>query len=125
MGDNDALSTLKNLTPVTYNYKVDKEENYVGFIAEDVPDLVAMKDRKSLSPMDILAVLTKVVQTQQKEIEELKAVNETARNENEQLKESLLALNSRLDNFEAMLLAKSTKSNEKLAKLDEVQKTIQ
>jgi hypothetical protein len=63
-----ALGTLEALQPVTYEYKVAPEEQYVGFIAEDVPDLVAMKDRKSLSPMDIVAVLTKVVQQQQQVI---------------------------------------------------------
>jgi len=36
-----------------------------------VPDLVATKDRKGLSPMDIVAVLTKVVQQQQKTISAL------------------------------------------------------
>jgi hypothetical protein len=36
-----------------------------------VPSLVATKDRKGLSPMDIVAVLTKVVQEQQKTIDEL------------------------------------------------------
>jgi hypothetical protein len=30
-----------------------------------VPELVATRDRKSLSPMDIVGVLTKVVQAQQ------------------------------------------------------------
>jgi hypothetical protein len=64
-----ALKALRSLDPVTYNYKRDKGEKYVGFIAEDVPELVAMKDRKGLSPMDITAVLTKVVQEQQKSIE--------------------------------------------------------
>ena len=48
-------------------YKVD-DEAHVGFIAEDVPDLVATGDRKGLSAMDIVAVLTKVVQQQQKEL---------------------------------------------------------
>jgi hypothetical protein len=67
-----AIDTLKGLDPVTYNYKVDPAEHHVGFIAEDVPDLVATKDRKSLSPMDIVAVLTKVVQEQQKTIDQLK-----------------------------------------------------
>ena len=49
------------------------DEKHVGFVAEDVPELVATKDKKGLSPMDITAVLTKVVQNQQKDIEELKA----------------------------------------------------
>jgi len=68
----DALNVLKGLNPVTYNYKVDKDEQYVGFIAEDVPALVAQSDRRNLSPMDLVAVLTRVVQDQQKEIEILK-----------------------------------------------------
>ena len=58
---------------MTYNYKVDKQEEHVGFIAEDVPDIVATNDRKSLSPMDIVGVLTRVVQEQQKKIAELEA----------------------------------------------------
>ncbi|MGO8797190.1 MAG: tail fiber domain-containing protein [Candidatus Sulfotelmatobacter sp.] len=62
-----AMETLTRLDPVTFKYKVD-DEAHVGFIAEDVPDLVATGDRKGLSAMDIVAVLTKVVQQQQKEL---------------------------------------------------------
>jgi len=56
---------------VRFRYKNNKEEEYLGFIAEDVPDLVASKDRKGMSPMDVVAVLTKVAQEQQKTISEL------------------------------------------------------
>jgi hypothetical protein len=66
-----AMDALRKLEPVTYSYKVDPSEHHVGFIAEDVPDLVATKDRKSLAAMDIVALLTKVVQEQQKTIEDL------------------------------------------------------
>jgi hypothetical protein len=69
----EAIAALAELTPKKYNYKTDKEEEYLGFIAEDVPDLVATKDRKSMSPMDVVALLTKIVQQQQKKIEELEA----------------------------------------------------
>jgi len=72
----EADKTLAGLNPVKYNYKTDKEDKHVGFIAEDVPDLVATRDRKGLSPMDIVAVLTKVVKGQQKTIEEQHAINE-------------------------------------------------
>lgn len=68
-----AFDAVNNLVPVTYSYKADMSEKHVGFIAEDVPDLVATPDRKHLSPMDIVAVLTKVVQEQNRTIEELKA----------------------------------------------------
>ena len=67
---NKAAETLKGLNPVEFNYKVDKEEGYVGFIAEDVPELVATRDRKGLSPMDIVALLTKVVKEQQRVAQE-------------------------------------------------------
>ena len=67
----EAYVTLAQLQPVQFNYKNEQQETYVGFIAEDVPDLVATNDRDSLSTMDIVAVLTKVVQAQQQKIEEL------------------------------------------------------
>ena len=63
----EATETLSALLPVTFRYKAD-DEAHVGFIAEDVPDLVAARDRKGLSAMDIVAVLAKVVQQQQQEL---------------------------------------------------------
>lgn len=68
----EAIEAVGKLKPVTYYYKTHKDERCVGFIAEDVPQLVAMNDRKGLSPMDIVAVLTRVVQNQQNDIEELR-----------------------------------------------------
>lgn len=67
----EALATLAVLEPVEYNYRSHRDEQHVGFIAEDVPDLVATSDRKGLSPMDIVAVLTRVVQAQEARITEL------------------------------------------------------
>lgn len=61
-----AMEAFKELKPVTYNYKVEPHEKSLGFIAEDVPELVARKGRKNLSAMNIVALLTKVVQQQQK-----------------------------------------------------------
>ena len=61
----EAMEALTGLNPVKYNYKEDKAEDRVGFIAEDVPELVAMNGRKTLGTVDIIAVLTKVVQEQQ------------------------------------------------------------
>jgi len=68
----EANAALEELAPVKYAYKADRAERHVGFIAEDVPALVASKDRKTVSPMDVVGVLTKVVQEQQKTIAELK-----------------------------------------------------
>ena len=69
----EALRTLPRLNPVKFEYKAEPGETYAGFIAEDVPELVAASDRKTLSSMDIVAVLTRVLQEQQKTISELKA----------------------------------------------------
>ncbi len=76
-----ALDALAELAPVEYNYKKNLDETYVGFIAEDVPDLVAAKDRKTLVTMDIVGVLTKVVQEQQKTISELRERLEEVENQ--------------------------------------------
>ncbi|MBC8117262.1 MAG: tail fiber domain-containing protein, partial [Candidatus Saccharimonas sp.] len=64
----EARDTVRALQPVGYRYKSELTERYVGFIAEDVPELVATNDRKGLAPMDITAVLTKVVQDQDREL---------------------------------------------------------
>ena len=64
----EARDTVRALQPVGYRYKSELDERYIGFIAEDVPELVATKDRKALAPMDIVGVLTKVVQDQDREL---------------------------------------------------------
>jgi len=66
-----AQQTLSGLTAVTYAYKADLEEHHVGFIAEDSPDIVTAKDHRGMSALDVVAVLTKVVQEQQKVIAQL------------------------------------------------------
>ena len=65
----DAIVTLSSLNPVKYDYKGEKlfRQN-LGFIAEELPDNLASADRKSLSPFEIIPVLTKVVQYQQQTI---------------------------------------------------------
>jgi hypothetical protein len=68
----EAVEALKNLNPVKFNFKTDSDKNlHIGFIAEDVPELVATSDRKTLSPMDIVAVLTQALKEQQNTISAL------------------------------------------------------
>jgi hypothetical protein len=71
LGIDEARAALAALSPVKYAARADPAERHLGFIAEDVPDLVASRDRRSLSPMDIVAVLTRMVQEQQATIAEL------------------------------------------------------
>jgi hypothetical protein len=70
-----ALEAFMNLNPVSFYYKQeysDDPDNFrLGFIAEDMPELVAEPERKSLDPVKVISVLTKVVQEQQRAIEAL------------------------------------------------------
>jgi hypothetical protein len=75
----EAIAALMELNAVKYAYAAAPGEQVLGFIAEDVPDLVATNDRRSLNPWDIITVLVPVVQEQQRvlsgqsaEIESLK-----------------------------------------------------
>lgn len=83
----EARTALEALKPVEYRYKNGSDEKYVGFIAEDVPDLVASKDRKGMSSMDVVAVLTRVIQEQQKVITELREKIDSLDRRLENLKE--------------------------------------
>jgi len=67
----EAVEALRELEPVHFEYKAQPDDPQVGFIAEDVPEIVATPDRKTLNPLEIVAVLAKVVKEQQKTIEAL------------------------------------------------------
>jgi len=68
----EALETIQNLRPVKYDYKAIKTSRAnLGFIAEEMPDNLASSDRKTISPMEIIPVLTKMIQEQQKAINSL------------------------------------------------------
>jgi hypothetical protein len=70
----EATETLEGLNPIKFHYKAEQEKDlHLGFIAEDALELVATTDRKGLSAMDIVAVLTKVVQQQQAALKEQQA----------------------------------------------------
>jgi hypothetical protein len=86
---NEAMSALENLAPVKFNYKTNKDEDYMGFIAEDVPELVATKERKGVAPMDVVAVLTKVLQDQQKMVQEQQEAITVLKQEIAELKKKL------------------------------------
>jgi hypothetical protein len=60
----DALHAVEQLRPVHYKFKHDETTRRMGFIAEEVPELVASQDRKTVSPMDLIAVLTAALREQ-------------------------------------------------------------
>lgn len=68
----EALETIQNLRPVKYDYKdIKTSRANLGFIAEEMPGNLASSDRKTISPMEIIPVLTKMIQEQQKAINSL------------------------------------------------------
>jgi hypothetical protein len=73
LDEETAVEVVANLRPVIYQLKESDDTEHVGFIAEEVPDLVASSDRKGVSAIYIVSVLTKVVQQQQQRIEQLEA----------------------------------------------------
>ena len=66
-----ATKMVEGLAPVSFTYLTDPDTKHLGFIAEDVPAQVATKDRKGVMVTEIVAVLTKVVQEQNRTIAEL------------------------------------------------------
>ena len=104
----EAEAAVKELNPVTYTYKVDAGEQHVGFIAEDVPDLVATKDRKGLSPMDIVAVLTKVVQEQQQVVQEQKQTIEGQQKAVADLAASVTQMKEKIQRLESVSMTART-----------------
>ena len=62
----EATALLQDLDPVIFTFKTDPDKRRtVGFIAEEAPDLVATADGKAISYNSIVAMLSKVVRTQQ------------------------------------------------------------
>jgi hypothetical protein len=74
LGPAAAAEALAGLEPVTFAYRGAPGDGRVGFIAEDVPELVATPGRQTLSALEVVAVLTKVVQEQQGAMEEQQKV---------------------------------------------------
>jgi hypothetical protein len=95
-----ARETVLALQPVGYRYKNELDERYVGFIAEDVPELVATHDRKGLAPMDIVGVLTKVVQDQDRQLQDQRMQLTKERQRNDKLERQVESLMRRMADLE-------------------------
>ncbi|MCB9771053.1 MAG: hypothetical protein H6754_00655 [Candidatus Omnitrophica bacterium] len=81
-----AMDAFSKLVPIRYNYINEKDQEYLGFISEDAPDLIASQDRKGLAPMDIAAVLTKVIAHQQDTLKKQKEESDALLSEVNELK---------------------------------------
>lgn len=65
----EATEALEGLNPVSFNWNDDGEKTrHIGFIAEESPEIAKSADEKAIIPVHILAILSKVVQEQQRAI---------------------------------------------------------
>lgn len=86
----EAFEVFESLEPVEFRYIEESSgDKHLGFIAEDVPELVSTPDREGVSTMDITAVLTKIVQSQSEEIEQQKNAIMRQQEQIEELKRKL------------------------------------
>jgi Chaperone of endosialidase len=68
----NAASLLAALNPVTFRYRHDtSERRHAGFIAEEVAEVMPDADGDRVRPMDLIALLTAVVQDQQRTLARL------------------------------------------------------
>jgi hypothetical protein len=105
LGPDAARDALAGLEPVTFAYRDAPADPRVGFVAEDVPELVATSGRTTLSALEIVAVLTSVVQEQQRAIQEQRKLAETVAREQRRTLEAqqraIAELTARLATLEA------------------------
>ena len=71
LSPNESHNLLQQLSPVKFKFRA-QDTLRLGFIAEDVPDIVASADHKAIRPNDIIALLTGVIKRQDSEILALK-----------------------------------------------------
>ena len=69
----EAAEVLAGLNPVSFTWKDDGEKTrHIGFVAEDAPGIAKSADEKAIIPVHILAILSKVVQEQQRVISSMR-----------------------------------------------------
>lgn len=96
----EAMQALGDLEPVQFHYKQDPAAQ-LGFIAEDVPEIVSTANRRSVRPMDFVAVLTKVVQEHERRDQERAAREEELLKSLDVQQKLIEDLATRLENMEA------------------------
>jgi hypothetical protein len=80
LSEEKANLIIDELQPVSFEYRATPNHSRLGFIAEDVPEYIAEKNRKGLSSMGIVAALTGAVKSQKTEIDGLKEEMEELKN---------------------------------------------
>ncbi|MEA5513575.1 tail fiber domain-containing protein, partial [Nodularia sp. UHCC 0506] len=65
LSSKEVTDILRTIKPIKFNYKNSiNKETQAGFLSEEVPNLLTSSDNKAISPVDVVAVLTKAVKDQ-------------------------------------------------------------
>ena len=89
----EVAEALAQLRPVKFKYKVSNDDGFqAGFLAEEVPELLATDNQQGVKLMDVIAVLTKAVQENRKVIKQL---SKMVTDQNKQITQLQQALQSR------------------------------
>jgi len=67
----EALELVAGLEPVSFTYTADPGQRRLGFVAEDVAEVFGTSGRKAVDPMGIIAALSREVQTQHEQLNEI------------------------------------------------------
>jgi hypothetical protein len=108
----DAIATFNALKPTAFAYKSSPDEPQMGFIAEEVPAVVATKDRKGVYTMNIVALLTKVVQGQQEQLRDQAATVQAQREHLTRLQQENASLMERLAKLESSVSRLSARGSD-------------
>lgn len=72
LSNREAQAVIQSLNPVKFTYKADQTQTLRwGFIAEEVPELLASVDKQAIHPVDIIAALTQLIKEHQDKIKSL------------------------------------------------------
>ena len=67
----EAFELVAGLEPVSFTYTADPGQRRLGFVAEDVAEVFGTSSRKAVDPMGIIAALSRVVQTQHEQLNQI------------------------------------------------------
>ena len=104
LSSHEVAAILRALNPVKFIYTEDEAKTtHAGFIAEDTPDLLTVNDKQSIKVVDIVAVLTKVVQDHRKTLTDLVKVVKKQQSQIKILMTRIIALEEKQNNVEKLV----------------------
>lgn len=121
-----ALAAVRQLQPVQFIYNDDATaQQRLGFIAEDVPGILASTDRKSVPLMDTVAVMTRVVQDQQASIESSQEILQRQRKSFAAETDAAGKLNRRIETIEQMFDREIRLERDRAKALDQLRQRLE